>query len=209
MSAWPDWTGWPAVVVASGASAKKQDLSLLRGRFKIIAVKKSWELIPQADVVYGCDAPWWDSVIGLPKFEGLKLAYDRNAIGKYGIKEIKIPDLRWDDFRFDKVGEVGAGGASGFHATNLAAQFGAKQIILVGMDCSGRPGKEHWYGRNDSYKMGNPTIQQYDRWIKAFDRGARTLQDRGIEVINASFDSGIRAFPKRTIQEAIGKFCPD
>lgn len=210
MTEWPDWTGWPAAIVASGPSARREDLSPLKGRFRIIAIKKSHELVPWgADVVYSCDAPWWESVSGLPSFRGLKLSYDHLVVGRYGIRKVDIPDLKLDDFAFDQVGCVGAGGASGFHATNLAAQFGAARIALIGMDCNGGPGREHWYGRNNAMKMSNPTSQQYDRWVKAFERGSVTLLKRGVEVINCSFESSIKSFPKRTIREVVDKWCRD
>jgi hypothetical protein len=65
-------------------------------------------------------------------------------------KEKYSDDLQWT------AGVVGGGGNSGFQAVNLAAQFGASRIILIGFDMTDRGGK-HWYGRNHWPMSNNPT----------------------------------------------------
>lgn len=199
---WPDWSGRPAAIIASGPSAKKTGASALEGRVAVLAVKRNIELAPFADAVYGCDFPWWRSVHGLRDFKGLKLAHDHRAANQFGCRRIDIPDKHFDTLRFDQVGVVGSGGNSGFQALNLVAQFGATRILLIGFDLHDRGGV-HWYGRNTAMGMGNPSESNFKRWRTAFAGAAAVLAARGVEVVNASLGSDLKAFPKRGLAETL------
>jgi hypothetical protein len=197
---WPNWADESVIIVASGESAKKQNISLLKGKTKIIAIKKSFELVPFADAVYGCDGPWWRSVQFLPKFKGYKWAFEPTVCNsETGIVKVEIKDKLYDKLLFGQVGVVGSGGNSGFQALNLAVQFGAKRILLVGFDMQG----EHWYGRNNWDQAGNPSIWNFPRWVRAFNNAAPQLAERGIEVFNASQVSELKCFRKRSIEETM------
>lgn len=170
---------------------------------RVIAIKKNIELAPFADVVYGCDAPWWQSVQFLPSFKGLKLAYDGAVCNnETGIQKVDIPDPASLGLLFDKVGTVGAGGNSGFQALNLAMQFGACRIMLIGFDAHLRDG-EHWYGRNNWMKASNPDAYNVQKWVKALNLVAPVIAKRGVEVINASVCSDVHCFPKMKIDQAL------
>jgi hypothetical protein len=201
---WPDWTGEAVAIIASGPSLKKSDVELLKGRVRVLAIKKNVELCPWADAVYGCDLHWWKSVRGLPDFKGLKLAYATGACDEYGLKRVLIPDhAASDQLRFGTVGEVGGGGNSGFQALNLAAQFGAAKVLLLGFDCQ-ESNRAHWYGRNNWPGAANPHEGAFKRWRRAFDNAARQLKERGVEVVNASEYTALAMFRKATVSEALG-----
>lgn len=190
-------------MIASGPSTKKEDVALLEGRLPVLAIKRNVELAPWADAVYGCDWPWWKSVQGLPKFAELKLAYAPKAVDQFGCKPVLIPDHATSDtLRFETVGTVGGGGSSGFQALNLAAQFGARRILLIGFDCQDRSGV-HWYGRNNWQGAGNPSGSNFRRWAPAFGNAARQLEERGVEVVNASPLSELKCWPKRGVSETL------
>lgn len=200
-STWPDWTGRDVAIIASGPSAKKVDIDLLRGRFVVIAIKRNVELAPWADVVYGCDLGWWASVEGLPDFQGLKLAYADRACDQYGCRKLRIT-VNSDKLLFDETGHVGSGGNSGFHALNWAVQLGARRVLLIGFDMHGKAGV-HWYGRNTAAGMSNPSEDNYRRWREAFITAAPVLAERGVEVINASPLSALKCFPRSDVQDAL------
>lgn len=197
---WPDWTGQVAAIVASGPSAKNVEASELQGRTKVVAIKKSFDLVPFADAVYGCDFPWWRSVQGLPNFTGLKLCYDARA-SAFGCRKVDIT-LKQDGLLFGPTGHVGSGGNSGFQALNLALQFGASRVLLIGFDLHDRGGV-HWYGRNNAVGMSNPGESNFRRWRSAFDGAAPVLAARGVEVVNASPASDLKAFPRRGVAETL------
>jgi hypothetical protein len=200
---WPDWTGQAVAIIASGPSAKKSNVGLLRGRMPVVAIKKSVELAPWADVVYGFDHHWWRDVRGLMNFKGMKMAYDRHVCGdEYEIRKIEIPDVNGNKLLFDKIGTVGAAGNSGFQALNLTVQFGAARILLVGFDMHGRGG-EHWYGRNGWAFASNPTEDNYRRWRAAFDGAATDLAAMGVEVVNTSPVSDLKGFKRMSVEQAL------
>ncbi len=167
----------------------------------VVAIKKNVELAPWADVAYGCDAPWWKSVRGLPDYHGLKLAYAPHAVDAYGLQKVDIEVLA-DTLLWDRVGLVGSGGNSGFHVLNLVAQWGVNRVLLLGFDCTDRPGV-HWYGRNTWQGGNNPYESNFRRWRLAFRNAAEDLAARGVEVVNASPLSDLKCFPKRGVAETL------
>ena len=204
---WPNWTDETAIIVASGPSLTKQDVELCRGRGRMLAIKKCVELAPWADVVYGCDGPWWRSVRGLPDFKGLKLSFEQSVCNaEYGIQKVEIPDKKLNRFLFEKFGVIGSGGNSGFQALNLAAQFGAARIILLGYEMNPAGGSgAHWYGRNNWMQANNPDFSCYDRWTKALNQAAPELKARGIDVINCSRNTALTCFRRMPLLDALEK----
>lgn len=107
-----------------------------------------------------------------------------------------------DKFLFDEPGLIGSGGNSGFQAINIAAQFGATRILLIGFDMHTGSGV-HWYGLNAWRDANNPSINNMLRWRDALTKQAHRLSAMGIEVINASADSALRCFQIKTIDVAL------
>lgn len=211
--AWfPDWSEKAVAIIASGPSAKKEDLEQLRGRAAVLAIKQNVELVPWSDVVYGCDEAWWRHKKGLVDFKGIKVSWAPRAIGRYPdlhkveieTSQDRIYPVEKRSYRmvFDKPGTLGNGGNSGYQALNLAVQFGAKKILLIGFDMHDRSGV-HWYGRNHWERAGNPSRDCFDRWLKALDVAARDLEYIGVQVINTSPISALTCFPRGTVKCAL------
>ncbi len=201
---WPDWIGEKVAILASGPSTKKTDIAALRGKARVIAIKQNFDLCPWADLVYGCDAPWWRFRRGLPEYKGLKVTWSGAKLNEYPqIKTIGIAMGQAERFsqtlEFDSVGTLGGGGNSGFQALNLAIQLGARDILLVGFDMCDRGGT-HWYGRNNWAGANNPTDENFRRWLPPFERAAPILQKRGVQVFNASSRSALKCFPFATVE---------
>lgn len=106
-----------------------------------------------------------------------------------------------DKMMFDEPGVIGTGGNSGFQAINLAAQFGAKKILLTGFDMH-RANGVHWYGPNPS-NMNNPGDGNFVRWRRALDDQAGILAAMGIEVINASDGTALTCFRQQSIEKTL------
>ena len=199
----PDWTGQTVVIVASGPSAADVPLKLAKGRARVMAVKDGWRLCPWADVLYACDHHWWEAHRGVPEFPGPRMAYDQRTIDKWRgmpFQKVDIKKAR-EEFMFARVGEVGWGGHSGFHAVNLAAQFGAAVIVLVGFDMRVDKGK-HFFG-DHKYTKDRPSEANVRRWAQIMDKQAPVLSKRGIRVVNCSPASKLTAFPKMELAEAL------
>lgn len=190
----PDWTGCVAAIVACGPSVKNVDLSILSQKAKVrtIAIKESHRLC-KPHVIYGCDRAWWQANQGLPKFDGLRIGYDPLLSELYpNIHRIDIR-MNHDDVQLSTPGSIASGGNSGFQALNLAVQFGARQIVLVGFDMHDRSGV-HWYGRNTWDGANNPTESNFQRWRRAFAISAPILGNLGIDVANATRYSEMKSF---------------
>lgn len=109
-------------------------------------------------------------------------------------------DRRCDVLRFDEFGRVGDGGNSGFHALNLAMQFGADRVALVGFDMTLDEGV-HWHGRHE--RLNNPRESNLTRWRKAFEASAPMLQAAGIAVFNTSDHSRLDCFPFARLEDVL------
>jgi len=208
---WLDWRGKTVAVIACGPSARKADVDLLRGKMPVLAIKEAAaQLAPWCDAVYCCEAHWWRYQRGLPKFSGLKLAWaqvpeypDVRLIEiKVKAKHITNEPAHVDELLLDAPGVIGAGGHSGFQAFNLALQFGAARVLLVGFDCHAN-GNVHFYGRNNWAQARNPCESVFPRWAGSLNRAADICGALGIEVVNASATSAISAFRKAGVAQTI------
>ena len=198
----PDWRGELCAVVASGPSAKSAPIGALQGKARAIAVNESWRLCPWADVLYGCDAKWWRWRGGVPEFLGMKVSQDAEACHAYpGIRKVDIVNTNSNEIVLEP-GRIGSGGNSGFQALNLAVQFGATRILLIGFDMRVDLG-EHWHPRHYP-PLSNPhPNDNLPRWRWALDGAAGALTTLGVKVFNCSAVSSLRAYPKMTIEEAL------
>jgi hypothetical protein len=204
-----DWGQKPVAIVGGGPSLRGFDFNRLRDRFTVLAINGSMFDIPFADAGFSLDLKairlWWPRLVGLG-YEQF-YAVDRRWIS--GINSKPTPKMRFllrrqgpDLSTADGI--ITAGGTSGFGALNLAFLRGAKKIVLLGFDYGGAGGV--WHHNEHHYTFQ----QQQDRdnwakWATNFNRPAQFLRKTGVEVINASPDSAITAFPRSTIDEVIPK----
>lgn len=210
---WPDWRDCPCAIIASGPSAKKTNVVSLRGRLPVIAIKEcAIDIAPWADVAYGCDGAWWKHRRGLPDFKGLKICWEKDIPGHFpDVRAIEIREtLRSrpggrkyaNEIIIDEPGVIGSGNNSGFQALNLAVQFGANRVLLIGFDMQG----EHYYGRNNWFRCSNPDQNQFDRCIRAFDGNALLLKRLGVDVVNVSMSSALKCFRKAMLQPILSEW---
>jgi hypothetical protein len=198
-----DWTGEACAIVASGPSTKRVNVAALRGQMRVIAIKENVELCPWAEVVYGCDAAWWRNANGLPKYAGLKVSATPRVVTRFpDIYIVPVQDPSCDRLVLAPLGTVGSGGNSGFQALNLAVQFGARRVLLIGFDMTDQFGV-HWYGRANGNGRSNPAEWNFRRWRAAFATASVQLKAAGVQVLNASDLSVLTCFPKITLEQAL------
>lgn len=159
-------------------------------------------------MLYGCDGKWWAMRQGAPDFHGLKLTADgAQAAAIRDLHRIRVINGS-AKILTDAPGVVGAGsdsdtggGNSGFQALNLAVQFGARKIVLVGFDMRLDRGS-HWHGKHPP-GLNNPSDSNLVIWRRVLNGAARQLAALGVEVLNASPVSTLTAFPIVTFEEAL------
>lgn len=191
----PSWHGDRTIILASGPSAVEQPIGLARNRCKVVAINNSWQLAPWADVLYASDSAWWE-YSDYSGFAGLKVS--RSDVP--GVERVHLrgePGRYHNDLIFEEPGVVGSGGSSGFQALNLAIQFGARDIALVGFDACIDRGT-HWHGLHK--RTDNPTEGTAAMWAYHLDRQAAAIRAAGVSIINCSPTSALTAFPKTTLE---------
>lgn len=190
----PDWSGDACLVVASGESAGDVDLDQFRGRVRVLVINNGFRLVPWADALYAADARWWICNAGAVHFAGLKVTADAATAKRLTINRVHVapetdPDAH--QLKCDQPGRIGHGGNSGFQGLNVALQFGARYLGLVGFDCRGG----HWHEKH-AQPMINPRPQTLEKWRVRLDAQARFIDRAGAHVVNLSATSALTAFRK-------------
>lgn len=201
---WQDWRGECVAIIGAGPSAKQAPIDLLRDRIHVIVINESRRLAPWADILYSCDYAWWSHHKGAKDFAGLRLCHDHRASSEFGAHRVMIEKVGSNDVLVERPSYVGAGGNSGFQALNLAIQFGATGVMLVGIDCSLDYGG-HWH-KNHPMPMSNPAATNVQRWQQAFEGAAPQIAALGVDVVNCSPISKLTSYPKMTIAEALERW---
>ncbi|MGE0366950.1 MAG: hypothetical protein AB7Q00_14580 [Phycisphaerales bacterium] len=175
---------------------------------KVIAVNNGIFLYPPADVVYATDLRWWKTYYaGVNKVSDALRVSTRPFPGVHRVAVPEVGDNRRSTIIFNPKGLIGSGGNSGFQALNLAVQFGAKRIILVGFDMTVEYGT-HWHGDHPGL-LRNPEADLIDKWRRTLDKQSMPLREAGVTVLNASPYSALEAYPKLTLMEALNAFLDD
>jgi hypothetical protein len=177
------FSGETFACVGTGPSVTQEDVNYLMGRARVIVVNHAYKLAPWADVLYAADSKWWRWEAGAPTFKGLKFT-------------IEPQPEAWPDLRvLRNTGRNGlelnpnglrTGLTSGYQAIGLAVHFGAKRIILLGYDMHG----DHFFG---SYQ--DKSKPPFFGALASFQTIVEPLKDAGVEVINCTPDSALKAFP--------------
>ena len=130
------------------------------------------------------------------RFKGELWTQDFPASGKYGLNRIEGSGAA--GLGRDKV-HYGAN--SGYQAINLAYLFGAKKMILLGLDCKRGPNNESHHHGDHPRKINKD--MPIKLWINNFTRLAEDLKSEGVEVINSTRDTALNCFNKVKLEDAL------
>ena len=202
MTGWPDWTGETAVIVGTGPSANSEPLDQYRGKARFFVIKGSWRLAPWADALYGIDRGWWIANTGCPKFKGLKFSPSPSACKVFGLRQIRLKARA--EILSREIGTVGCGqreggGHSGFQAINLAVQFGAKRIALIGFDMTLANG-DRW---SEDKGVAKANAGRTESWRVQMDACAPQFERLGVEVVNCTMRSALTAYRKVPLAQVL------
>lgn len=203
------WPGSAFVIIGGGPSLTQaqvdacRDRQLFGSKVRAIAVNDAYRIAPWADVLYFCDDKWW-------RWHGKKLGAWTSLIVKLAGGEHDFGDPRIKVMRNVDTGGLctqrdglNTGRNSGFQAINLAVHLGAKRIVLLGFDMGAQVDagrlKTHWFGDHP----GGTSDRVYDSMLPWFDTIVQPLAKLGIEVFNATPGGRLRAFPMKSIDEAL------
>lgn len=191
------WPGETCAVLASGPSMNGDVADAVRNAgCRAIAVCRTVELAPWADMVYAADMMWWSAFRSqLKSFRGLKVTCEQNTFDD--VLQLKIG--KESGFSEDPA-VINTGGNSGYQAICIAAHAGAKRILLCGFDMRGK----HWH---PEYRSPLKTHEEdsFLKWLPRFETLREPLAKRGIEVINCTPGSSLTVWPIVSLQEALGE----
>jgi hypothetical protein len=176
------------------------DVSIARGRARVFVIKSEYKFLPWADALYGIDNGWWIANRGAADFAGLKFSPSPKACKLFNLCQVKLKPRA--EVLTKEKGVIGAGlrtggGHSGFQAINLAVQFGAKRILLLGFDMVG--------GRRLAHEQGvaKQMSSRVNEWRKAMDGIAPQFVQLGVEVINCTPGSALKAYQTASLEYAL------
>lgn len=155
--------------------------------------------------MYGCDPQWWAHHQGTD-FRGEKWStHDstRDSVNdkteaheKWGVRCVR--GARDSTFSTDPS-IINYGDNSGFQAVNLAILFGCKHITLIGFDMREVGGKKHFFG---DHPQGLGNSANYSNFARHFENAAKHMP-KGVRIVNATPNSGLRCFPMMTFDAAM------
>lgn len=187
------WPGETFALLGCGPSLTQADVDLCRGQARVIAINHAHTLASWADVLYACDARFWNWQKGVPSFTGLKYALEADAAKWPGVHVLKNTGVEGLDL--EPTG-LKTGQNSGFQAINLAVHLGAVKILLLGYDMQGT----HFFG-NYPWAPQHPPFHSF---LDRFATVVEPLKALGVEVINCTPHSMLRTFPKQLLTQALG-----
>lgn len=194
------WPGETVFILAGGPSVLNQDLSLLKGR-RVIAVKSSWIIYPDADVLFFADGRWWKQPELRPKaFAGMVVTTAAEIGDPRALKLKKVaPNALSHDPR-----ELALARTSTTGAINLAYHLtGPTRVVLLGVDGKlAADGRRHCHGLKWPWAKGAER-QSFEDQAAEYRAIAPSAQKIGIDIINANPDSAIDAFRKLPFEECL------
>lgn len=198
------WEGEACAILAGGPSLSVEQVDAVRASgLRCIAINSSYRLAPWADLLYFCDARFYDwhkDDEVFKAFGGIKATLDNFYLRKL------IPDLRCVRNVGQRglslaPGEIRHGSNSGYQAINLAVQLGAARLFLFGYDFKyGDDGRSHWHG---GHPIPTPKKVFSELMLPCFAGLRAELEALGVSVINCSPGSALTEFPYRPFDDCL------
>lgn len=202
----PRWDRCLVVATGPSLTVEMADLcrAVQRDGWPIVAVNDAYRMLPEANLLYACDAAWWDVHHGALDFRGERWSShalannDKRHIAlSYGVRLVSGADAEGFSFNPDVIHY---GGNSGFQAINLALLLGASRIALVGFDMR-TTAQRHFFGHHPAPLLNHV---RYEQFIPHFEVAAKRLPaDR--HIVNCTPGSALTMFPSHALTEFL---CP-
>lgn len=223
------WEGKTVVCIASGPSVTREQLERVREArerdlVRVLVTNDMYLVAPWADACYFADAKWWEWHIGgIPRewpwvrfnpdqvkaahgaFRGQWISIEHpNAIQDQRVHLLRC--LATDGLSEDPAG-ICTGQNSGFQMLNVAALSGGRRIPLLGYDMKNDGSRTH---SHDGHRKRGPFMSDklLGEFAQMFSTMKGALERRGIEVLNCTPGSTIKAFRNASLEEALGACAP-
>lgn len=184
-----EWIGERCFILCGGSTLKAQRHLVPQLQGRIIAVKQSVLLRPDADVMFvsGKDDPAVCKNL-FPKFKGQYLIARSAYVGMPPYTKTLCRTKQAYRLSHDSTHLAGLDG--GTSAINLAYLFGATEIVMLGYDMRGG----RWFNGELPHHLPFPPQEHFDRHLDAIKGIAKDLTEAGVKVWNCSPKSKVRDF---------------
>ena len=197
------WPGECVAILAGGKSLTPEAVEHVRGRCRVIAINRAFELAPWADWLYGCDSDrFWRWYPEARDFAGTKIVVrpvncgparwrELEELVTAGVKIIRhsardLPCMvRHEGASGDPA--VVRGNNSLFQLLSVIEHTGAATVLLLGADMH----KGHWhsgYGEIGEPDYAGSVIPRFETLVKP-------LAAAGVTVLNCSPGSALPFWP--------------
>jgi hypothetical protein len=183
-------------IICGGESVKRQRHLIPQLKGRIIAVKQSVLLRPNADVLWLGGEGIDDVVLPLlPKFAGTYVAVRGKSCPRLPLTVHRVGRTK-DHTKLSELPTHVCGFDSGTSAINLAYHFGVAEVVLLGYDMRGA----RWFNGEIPHPM--PVIPQshFDGHMAPLKGLAADCAAKGLRVINCSPDSAVPWFEKQPLE---------
>lgn len=201
------WDGSTAYIIGGGPSVNQMDLSLIKDKH-VIGVNNSYLLGSWVDVCWWGDMTWldWHKQKLSKLYHGLVATCNQNSnVIKRNQNWIKFFARGKPMGIDDRPGYISWNRNSGCSAINLAVNFGAKRVVLLGFDMSDAPdGKTHWHeGHKKAKKSKKKNNSPYERFRKTTTFIAKDAARLKVEILNASPVTTITVFSRVNLEDVV------
>lgn len=199
--------GKTVVCIGTGPSLTRAQIEIaIKKKYVLFGCNNAFTICPELDLLYGCNLEWWQTFYN--HVCGLRASlWTTNAAAaiKYALNwvaERNAPGLSVDP----EYIHHGHGG--GYSIVSLAHRFKAERVILLGYDCKYAddynaaakfPGStpRHFFGEYPASMQHWPSVALNDKGehVGMIELYRSIARQAALEVINATPDSAIDAFP--------------
>lgn len=192
----PDWIGERCFVICGGESVRAQRYQIAQLRGRIIGVKHGVLLRPDADVLFIAGERAQEIVPPLLKvFRGQYIVVrgkGHPAVPDDAKRVVRpLTHTAWCD---DPT--MVAGYDAGTSAINLAMNFGAMEIILLGYDMVGG----RWFNGELPHYLPYPKEAEMQIHMSVLPALAKDAERRGVRIVNCSPISRVDCFERQPLE---------
>ena len=160
------------------------------------------------DVWLACDPKWhWHN--GQVKGDFDKWHWDKEICTAFGYEYIE--GVWWDGLWLKDKTKISLNHGSAPQLINLACHYGCEEIVLVGHDFHYDAPQRHYFDKVSDKPGEYPEpLRKYSKFIKnngqddllaVYGRIAKSIEGKGIQIVNATPGSKLTHFPAAQLEE--------
>lgn len=186
-------------IIGGGPSINETNLDLIKDKF-VLGTNSAFKLGTWVDICFFVDARFhkWNQE-ELDKWPNRIITTCEEFKNHSKIEYYKAFDKAGLCKHSDKIARPNKGKNVGSSSIDLAIKLGGKRIILIGFDMKMKNGRHNYHNDHNH----TPRDDVYNNFFRHFNGIVEELPDFGAEVINATPDSALKVFPKKSLESII------